>query len=67
VAAWIATLAEAANDLEDLLIDVPPEERVLPDYRTGFKTPPRSPSRERPPPMVLPQWRRGVVPSPRLC
>ena len=31
-AAWIATVAEAAGDLEDLLVDVPPEERVLPDY-----------------------------------
>jgi hypothetical protein len=30
VAAWIATLAEAANDVEDLIVDVPPEERVLP-------------------------------------
>jgi hypothetical protein len=35
-AAWIATLAEAANDLEDLLIDVPPEERVLPDFSTPW-------------------------------
>jgi hypothetical protein len=33
-AAWIATLVESANDLEDLLIDVPPEERVLPDFST---------------------------------
>jgi hypothetical protein len=36
VAAMIATLAEAANDLEDLLVDVPPEERVLPDYSTPW-------------------------------
>jgi hypothetical protein len=36
VAAWIATLAEAANDLEDLVVDVPPEERVLPDYSTPW-------------------------------
>jgi hypothetical protein len=35
-AAWIATVAEAASDLEDLLADVPPEERVLPDYRTPW-------------------------------
>jgi hypothetical protein len=32
----IATLAESANDLEDLLVDVPPEERVLPDYSTPW-------------------------------
>jgi hypothetical protein len=31
-AAWIATVTEAANDVEDLLVDVPPEERVLPDF-----------------------------------
>jgi hypothetical protein len=31
-AAWIATVAEAADDLEDLLVDVPPQERVLPDF-----------------------------------
>ena len=36
VAAWISTLAESANDLEDLLSDVPPEECVLPDYRTPW-------------------------------
>ena len=35
-AAWIATVAEAASDLEDLLSDVPPEECVLPDYRTPW-------------------------------
>ena len=37
VAAWIATLAESANDLEDLLVDVPPEERVLPDLSTPWR------------------------------
>jgi hypothetical protein len=36
VAAWISTLAESANDLEDLLVDVPSEERVLPDYSTPW-------------------------------
>jgi hypothetical protein len=36
VAAWIATVAESANDLEDLLIDVPPEERIRPDYSTPW-------------------------------
>ena len=36
VAACIATLAEAVNDLEDLLIDVPPEERILPNYSTPW-------------------------------
>jgi hypothetical protein len=35
-AAWIATLDEAANDLEDLLIDVPPDVRVLPDFSTPW-------------------------------
>jgi hypothetical protein len=35
VAAWIATLAESANHREDLLIDVPPEERILPGYTTS--------------------------------
>jgi hypothetical protein len=33
--ARIATLAETANDLEDLSIDVPPEER-LPDFSTPW-------------------------------
>jgi hypothetical protein len=32
-AARIATVAEAVSDLEDLLSDVPREERVLPDFR----------------------------------
>jgi hypothetical protein len=35
-AAWIATVAESASDLEDLLVDVPPAERVLPDYSTPW-------------------------------
>ena len=35
-AAWIATVTEAASDLEDLLVDVPPPERVLPDYSTPW-------------------------------
>jgi len=36
VAAWITTLAESASDLEDLLINVPPDERVLPDFSTPW-------------------------------
>ena len=35
-AAWIATVTEAANDLEDLVVDVPPADRVLPDYSTPW-------------------------------
>ena len=35
-AAWIATVAEAASDLEDLLADMPPEDRVLPDFSTPW-------------------------------
>ena len=35
-AAWISTVAEAANDLEDLLVDVPPEEPLLPDFSTPW-------------------------------
>jgi hypothetical protein len=35
-AAWISTLDEAANDLEDLLVDVPPAQRLLPDYSTPW-------------------------------
>ena len=35
-AAWIATVTEAANDVEDLLIDMPPAERVLPDFSTPW-------------------------------
>ena len=33
-AAWITTVTEAANNVEDLLIDVPPQDRVLPDFGT---------------------------------
>jgi hypothetical protein len=36
VAAYIATVAVAANALEGPLIDVPPEERVLPDNSTPW-------------------------------
>jgi hypothetical protein len=36
VAAWISTVAKAESDLEDLLIAVPPAERVLPDFRTPW-------------------------------
>jgi hypothetical protein len=36
VAAWISTIVAAGEDLEDLLSDVPPEERVLPDYSTPW-------------------------------
>jgi hypothetical protein len=36
VAAWISTPAESANDPEDFLVDVPLEERVLPDYSTPW-------------------------------
>jgi hypothetical protein len=32
VAAWISSIVVADEDLEDLLTDVPPEERVLPDF-----------------------------------
>jgi hypothetical protein len=35
-AAWIATVTEAANDVEDLLVDVPPEDRVPPDSSTPW-------------------------------
>ena len=35
-AAWIATVAESASDVEDLLIDVPPQDRVLPDFSTPW-------------------------------
>ena len=35
-AAWIATVAESAGDVEDLLVDVPPGERVLPDFSTPW-------------------------------
>ena len=36
VAAWLSTVAETVNDLEDLIVDVPPEERVLPDFSTPW-------------------------------
>jgi hypothetical protein len=36
VVAWIAALAELANDLEDVLIDAPPADRVLPDFSTPW-------------------------------
>ena len=35
-AAWIATVTKAANDVEDLLIDVPLEDRGLPDFSTPW-------------------------------
>jgi hypothetical protein len=35
-AAWIAAVAEAADDLECLLGDVPPEERIVPEFRTPW-------------------------------
>jgi hypothetical protein len=47
-AAWISTVAAAQRDLEDLLIDVPPEERELPDSaRPGRGSSIRSSSRSR--------------------
>ena len=36
VAAWISSIVAADEDLEDLLTDVPPEERVLPDVSTPW-------------------------------
>jgi hypothetical protein len=36
VAAWISFIVAADEDLEDLLTDVPPEERVLPDFNTPW-------------------------------
>jgi hypothetical protein len=36
VAAWISFIVAADEDLEDLLSDVPPEERVLPDFSTPW-------------------------------
>jgi hypothetical protein len=36
MAAWISTVAAAQRDLEDLHIDVPPEERELPDFSTPW-------------------------------
>jgi len=35
-AAFIATLAATAHDLEDLLIDLPPDEPLLPDFHTPW-------------------------------
>jgi hypothetical protein len=35
-AAWVSTVAETATELEELLVDIPPEERVLPDFRTPW-------------------------------
>lgn len=35
-AAWIATVTECLNDFEDLLVTVPPDERVLPDFSTPW-------------------------------
>jgi hypothetical protein len=34
--AWIATATGAATDLEEFLADVPPEEHLLPDFRTPW-------------------------------
>ena len=34
--AWISVVTEAANDLEDLNVDVPHAERLLPDFRTPW-------------------------------
>lgn len=36
MAAWISVLAETAQELEDLLAGVPPEERQLPDFSTPW-------------------------------
>src|SRR3954454_20669963 len=36
MAAWISVLAETARELEDLLADVPPEERQLPNFSTPW-------------------------------
>jgi hypothetical protein len=49
VAAWISFIVAADEDLEDLLTDVPPEERVLPD----FNTPGRGTS--------IPSWSRSPL------
>src|SRR5688572_17037735 len=35
-AAWIATATAAATDLAEILVDVPPNERALPDFRTPW-------------------------------
>ena len=49
VAAWIATVAEAASDLEDLLVDLPPRSgscpiSVPPDHRKSIRSGSPSPS-----------------------
>jgi len=36
IAAWISTVAAAERDLEDLIGDLPPEERQLPDFSTPW-------------------------------
>jgi hypothetical protein len=35
-AAWISSVAEFSNDVEDLLSDVPSEEQVLPEFSTPW-------------------------------
>ena len=35
-ATWISVVTEAANDLEDLNVDVPRAERLLPDFSTPW-------------------------------
>jgi hypothetical protein len=35
-AAWISVVTEAANDLEDLNVDVPHAQRLLPDFSTPW-------------------------------
>ena len=36
ITAWISTVAAAERDLEDLIGDLPPEERQLPDFSTPW-------------------------------
>jgi hypothetical protein len=36
IAAWIATLAETIDDLEDLLIELPRQEPLMPNFRTPW-------------------------------
>jgi hypothetical protein len=36
MAAWISVLVETEQDLEDLNVDLTPEERALPDFRTPW-------------------------------
>jgi hypothetical protein len=52
-AARIGTVAEAVSDLEDLLSDVPREERVLPDFRCCGKA-------TRPVPPIFPGGSKSV-------